>query len=63
MAIDGEIRRAAPFPVVKDRVVDRSGLDRIIAADGYITVSTGAARRTGCAGAQTRAKTAFDAVT
>jgi succinate dehydrogenase iron-sulfur subunit len=35
--------RAAAFPVIKDLVVDRSALDRIIAAGGYISVSTGSA--------------------
>ncbi|HEY6003704.1 MAG TPA: succinate dehydrogenase/fumarate reductase iron-sulfur subunit [Anaeromyxobacter sp.] len=35
--------RAAAFPVVKDLVVDRSALDRIIAAGGFITVRTGSA--------------------
>ncbi|MGM0385585.1 MAG: succinate dehydrogenase/fumarate reductase iron-sulfur subunit [Actinomycetota bacterium] len=35
--------RAAAFPVIKDLVVDRGALDRIIAAGGYISVSTGAA--------------------
>jgi len=35
--------RAAAFPVIKDLVVDRSALDRIIAAGGYISVNTGAA--------------------
>jgi succinate dehydrogenase / fumarate reductase iron-sulfur subunit len=33
--------RARPFPVIKDLVVDRSAFDKIIAAGGYITVSTG----------------------
>jgi succinate dehydrogenase / fumarate reductase iron-sulfur subunit len=33
--------RAAPFPVVRDLVVDRSAFDRIIAAGGYVSVSTG----------------------
>jgi succinate dehydrogenase / fumarate reductase iron-sulfur subunit len=33
--------RAAAFPIVKDLVVDRSALDRIIAAGGYITAPTG----------------------
>lgn len=33
--------RANAFPVVKDLVVDRSALDRIIAAGGYISVNTG----------------------
>ncbi len=35
--------RAAAFPVVKDLVVNRSALDRIIAAGGYISVRTGSA--------------------
>jgi len=36
--------RARPFPVVKDLVVDRSALDRIIQAGGYITAPTGGAQ-------------------
>ena len=32
--------RARAFPIVKDLVVDRSALDRIIQAGGYISVST-----------------------
>jgi succinate dehydrogenase iron-sulfur subunit len=35
--------RAAAFPVLKDLCVDRSALDRIIAAGGYISVRTGSA--------------------
>jgi succinate dehydrogenase / fumarate reductase, iron-sulfur subunit len=35
--------RAAAFPVVKDLVVNRSALDRIIEAGGYISINTGAA--------------------
>ena len=35
--------RAKAFPVIKDLVVDRSALDRIIAAGGFISVSTGSA--------------------
>jgi succinate dehydrogenase / fumarate reductase iron-sulfur subunit len=35
--------RAKAFPIIKDLVVDRSALDRIIAAGGYISVNTGAA--------------------
>ena len=35
--------RAAGFPVVKDLVVDRSALDDIIEAGGYISVDTGSA--------------------
>jgi len=36
--------RATAFPVVKDLVVDRSSLDRIIQAGGYISVNTGGPR-------------------
>jgi len=35
--------RAAAFPVIRDLVVDRSPLDRIIAAGGFITAATGSA--------------------
>jgi succinate dehydrogenase iron-sulfur subunit len=35
--------RARAFPVVKDLVVDRSALDRIIAAGGYISINVGGA--------------------
>jgi succinate dehydrogenase / fumarate reductase iron-sulfur subunit len=35
--------RARAFPIVKDLVVDRSALDRIIAAGGFISVATGSA--------------------
>jgi succinate dehydrogenase / fumarate reductase iron-sulfur subunit len=35
--------RAKAFPVIKDLAVDRRALDRIIAAGGYISVSTGSA--------------------
>jgi succinate dehydrogenase / fumarate reductase iron-sulfur subunit len=35
--------RARAFPVIKDLVVDRSALDRIIQAGGYVTVRTGSA--------------------
>jgi succinate dehydrogenase / fumarate reductase iron-sulfur subunit len=33
--------RARAFPVVKDLVVDRTALDRIIQAGGYVSVATG----------------------
>jgi len=33
--------RAKPFPVIKDLIVDRSALDKIIQAGGYISVRTG----------------------
>src|SRR5579862_5520314 len=35
--------RARAFPVIKDLVVDRSAFDRLIAAGGFISVSTGSA--------------------
>jgi len=35
--------RSRAFPIVKDLVVDRSALDRIIAAGGYISAPTGSA--------------------
>jgi succinate dehydrogenase / fumarate reductase iron-sulfur subunit len=35
--------RAKAFPVIKDLVVNRSSFDRIIAAGGFISVSTGGA--------------------
>lgn len=35
--------RAKAFPVIKDLMVDRSALDRIIGAGGYVSVNTGAA--------------------
>ncbi len=35
--------RATAFPVIKDLVVDRSALDRIVNAGGYISVRTGSA--------------------
>jgi succinate dehydrogenase / fumarate reductase iron-sulfur subunit len=35
--------RAGAFPVVKDLVVDRSALDRIIAAGGFVSTRTGSA--------------------
>jgi succinate dehydrogenase / fumarate reductase iron-sulfur subunit len=36
--------RAAGFPIIKDLAVDRSALDRIVEAGGYITAPTGSAR-------------------
>ena len=41
--IDIEPWRSGGFPVVKDLVVDRSSLDRIIAVGGYISAPTGTA--------------------
>ena len=42
--INVEPWRAKAFPVIKDLVVDRSPLDRIIAAGGYISAATGGAQ-------------------
>src|SRR5436190_6150344 len=36
--------RARAFPVVKDLIVDRTALDRIVQAGGYITARTGGAQ-------------------
>ena len=33
--------RARAFPVIRDLVVDRGALDRIVQAGGYVSVSTG----------------------
>jgi succinate dehydrogenase / fumarate reductase iron-sulfur subunit len=35
--------RARAFPIIKDLVVDRSALDRIVAAGGFVSVNTGGA--------------------
>ncbi len=35
--------RAKAFPIIKDLIVDRSGLDRIIQTGGYVTIRTGSA--------------------
>ncbi len=35
--------RAKPFPVMKDLVVDRSALDRVMQAGGFVNVNTGGA--------------------
>lgn len=35
--------RAKPFPILKDLVVDRTALDRIMAAGGFVSVRTGGA--------------------
>ena len=42
--IDVEPWRAKSFPVIRDLVVDRGALDRIIAAGGFITAATGGAQ-------------------
>ena len=45
---DGELLRlepwrAAAFPVLRDLIVDRGALDRIVAAGGYVSIRTGSA--------------------
>lgn len=40
-AIYVEPFRAAGFPIIRDLVVDRTALDRIITAGGYVSISTG----------------------
>ena len=54
--------RAAAFPVIKDLVVDRSSLDRIIQSGGFISVNTGAAPEANAAPVpRENAERAFDA--
>jgi succinate dehydrogenase / fumarate reductase iron-sulfur subunit len=56
--------RADPFPVLRDLVIDRSPLDRIIAAGGYISVNTGSAPEAHAAPVpKNKADRAFDAAT
>jgi succinate dehydrogenase / fumarate reductase iron-sulfur subunit len=54
--------RAKPFPVLKDLVTDRSALDRIIQAGGFVSVNTGGTPdANGLPIAKTDADTAMDA--
>lgn len=56
--------RAAAFPVIKDLMVDRTALDRIIAAGGYTAVNTGGAPDANTLPiAKTDAERAMDAAT
>ncbi|AKU16121.1 succinate dehydrogenase/fumarate reductase iron-sulfur subunit [Luteipulveratus mongoliensis] len=56
--------RAEAFPVVRDLVVDRSSLDRIIQAGGFISVNTGAATEANnLPVSKPKADRAFDAAT
>jgi succinate dehydrogenase / fumarate reductase iron-sulfur subunit len=46
---DGQVLRLEPFrakafPIVRDLAIDRSALDRIVMAGGYVSVNTGGAR-------------------
>lgn len=62
--IDIEPWQAGPFPVIKDLVVDRTSLDRIIAAGGYVSSNTGSAPDAHATPAPKReADTAFDNAT
>ena len=40
--------RARAFPIIKDLIVDRSPLDKIIQAGGFISVNTGSAIEANC---------------
>ncbi len=54
--------RAAGFPMIKDLIVDRTHLDDIVAAGGYISVNTGSAPDANLMPvAKSVADTAFDA--
>jgi succinate dehydrogenase / fumarate reductase iron-sulfur subunit len=56
--------RARAFPVVKDLIVDRGALDRIIAAGGFISAPTGAPQDANAIPvAKENADLAFDAAT
>ncbi|NJL24315.1 MAG: succinate dehydrogenase/fumarate reductase iron-sulfur subunit [Calothrix sp. SM1_5_4] len=56
--------RARAFPIVKDLVTDRSALDRIQQAGGFISVNTGAAQDANCTPVgKTDADMAFAAAT
>ena len=62
--IDVEPWRAGAFPVIKDLVVDRTALDRIIQAGGFISTNTGAAPDANAAPVpRVNAERAFDAAT
>lgn len=54
--------RARAFPVIKDLAVDRSALDRIISAGGFVSVNTGNAQDGNCIPVpKNNADLAFDA--
>jgi len=62
--IDVEPWRAGGFPIIKDLVVDRSALDRIIQAGGFISANTGSAPDANAAPvSKVKADRAFDAAT
>ncbi|PJA27410.1 MAG: hypothetical protein CO189_07080, partial [candidate division Zixibacteria bacterium CG_4_9_14_3_um_filter_46_8] len=54
--------RAKPFSPIKDLVIDKSALDRIISRGGYVSVNTGSAKEANLiAVAHDTAETAMDA--
>ena len=56
--------RAAALPVIRDLVVDRGALDRIVQAGGFVSVSTGAAPEANLIPVpKAQADSAFDAAT
>ncbi len=62
--IDVEPWRAGAFPVIKDLVVDRSSLDKIIQAGGFISINAGSAPEAHSVPApKLQADRAFDAAT
>ena len=62
--IDIEPWHAGAFPIIKDLVVDRTALDRVIQAGGYISANTGSAPDAHATVAPKRqADRAFDAAT
>ncbi len=62
--IDVEPWRAGAFPVIKDLVVDRTSLDTIIQAGGFISINAGAAPEAHSVPApKLQADRAFDAAT
>ena len=54
--------RSKAFPVIRDLIVDRSSLDRIIQAGGYVSINSGAAPEAHCLPvARDKAELAMDA--
>lgn len=53
--------RAAAMPIIRDLVVDRAAMDRIIMAGGYVSINTGNAQDANCLPIEkVKADTAFD---
>ena len=62
--VDVEPWRAGAFPVIKDLVVDRTALDRVIQAGGFISINAGSAPEAHSVPApKLQADRAFDAAT